>query len=98
MAEYLSIGPRDPNTAMWLRDAALDNKLPTISKLDQSRYFPYRFGQALWAFVASRYGEERVGEVFKAAGGRGVTVERAFEAVLGISADSLSKDWVRTTK
>ena len=98
MAEYLSIGPRDPNTAMWLRDAALDNKLPTISKLDQSRYFPYRFGQALWAFVASRYGEDRVGEIFKAAGGRGVTVERAFEAVLGIPADSLSREWIRSTK
>jgi hypothetical protein len=22
MAEYLSLGPVDPNTAMWLRDAA----------------------------------------------------------------------------
>jgi Tol biopolymer transport system component len=98
MAEYMSIGPRDPNTAMWLRDAALENKLPTIAKLDQSRYFPYRFGQALWAFVASRYGEQRVGEIFKAGGGRGVTVERAFEAVLGFPADSLSREWVRATK
>ena len=98
MAEYLSIGPRDPNTTMWMRDAARENKLPTISKLENPRYFPYRYGQALWAFIASRYGEERIGEIFKASGGRGATVEHTFEAVLGMSADSLSKEWQRATK
>ncbi len=98
MAEYLSIGPHDANTAMWMRDAARNDKLPTIAKLDQSRFFPYRYGEALWAFVASRYGEERVGEIFKAATGRGTTVDRAFEAVLGFSADSLSREWQRATK
>src|SRR3989441_11563291 len=29
MAEYLSIGPIDPHTAMWLRDASLEGHLPT---------------------------------------------------------------------
>ena len=33
MAEYLSIGPVDPHTAMWLRDAAVEGKLPTIEEL-----------------------------------------------------------------
>ena len=98
MAEYLSVGPLDPNTAMWMRDAARANKLPTIAKLDVSRYFPYRFGQALWAFVASRYGEERVAEIFKVAAGRGMTVERAFQSVLGFPADSLSREWQRVTR
>jgi hypothetical protein len=97
MAEYLSIGPVDPNTAMWMRDAARSGKLPTIAKLDQSRYFPYRFGQALWAFIASSYGEGRVGEIYKVAA-RGVTPERAFETVLGFSADSLSHEWQRSTQ
>src|SRR5437667_1351363 len=27
MAEYLSVGPIDPHTAMWLRDAALEGHL-----------------------------------------------------------------------
>ena len=40
MAEYLSIGPVDTNTAMWLRDAARREKLPYIDKLDDPRYFP----------------------------------------------------------
>src|SRR5437763_13038561 len=53
MAEYLSLGPVDPNTAMWLRDAVRqkDEKtgkdtLPTIEQLDNPKYFPYRWGQA----------------------------------------------------
>ena len=65
MAEYFSLGPVDPNTAMWMRDAARSGRMPTIAKLEQSTYFPYRYGQALWAFVASRYGEERVAEIYE---------------------------------
>ena len=47
MAEYFSIGSVDPNTAMWIRDALLNNRFPTLKKLsDQSEYFPYRYGQS----------------------------------------------------
>ena len=34
MAEYLSLGPVDAQTAMWMRDAALREKLPHIRDLD----------------------------------------------------------------
>ena len=34
MAEYLSLGPVDANTAMWVRDASSREKMPTIDKLD----------------------------------------------------------------
>jgi hypothetical protein len=97
MAEYLSIGPVDPHTAMWMRDAARSGKLPTITRLSHWRYFPYRYGHALWAFVAARWGEARVGEVFKIATARGLSAERALEAVLGASADSISREWQRVT-
>src|SRR5437762_8019469 len=40
MAEYLSLGPVDPNTAMWLRDAVRQNKLPSINDLNNPKYFP----------------------------------------------------------
>src|SRR5206468_86176 len=66
MAEYLSLGPVDPNTAMWLRDAvrgsedskAAKEKLPSIKDLDDPKYFPYRWGQAFWAYVGGRYGDD----------------------------------------
>ena len=92
MAEYLSVGPVDPHTAMWMRDAAKREKLPTISQLGNPRYFPYRYGQALWAYVGGRYGDHVVGDILKIAGKRG-DAETAMEEVLGIKIDDLSKDW-----
>ncbi|MDT8369407.1 MAG: hypothetical protein RQ745_09395, partial [Longimicrobiales bacterium] len=57
MAEYLSIGREYPLTAMWLRDATRRNEFPTISQLTtDARFFPYRFGHALWAYVGGTYG------------------------------------------
>jgi hypothetical protein len=92
MAEYLSVGPIDPHTAMWMRDAAKREKLPTISQLDNPRYFPYRYGQALWAYVGGRFGDHVIGDILKTAGKRG-DAEKAMEEVLGVKIDDLSRDW-----
>ena len=51
MAEYLSIGPKDANTAMWIREAS-QKELPDISDLSSSRFFPYRYGQSFWHLSA----------------------------------------------
>jgi Tol biopolymer transport system component len=91
MAEYLSIGPVDPHTAMWLRDAARDKKLPEIGKLDDSRYFPYRWGQALWAYAAGRSGDRFVRDIFDAA--LQVGPESALERVIGLKTKELSSAW-----
>ncbi len=94
MAEYLSIGPVDPLTAMWMRDAARRDKgLPTIRKLDSQRYFPYRYGQALWAYVAGRYGEEVIGDMLRAIGPKTNDAEAVIKSVLKIDPEVLSKDW-----
>jgi WD40 repeat protein len=92
MAEYLSLGAVDPHTAMWMRDAAANNDLPSWSRLNDPRYFPYRYGQALWAYVAGRWGEEKVGDVLRATR-RDATVESAFREVLGVGPDTLVSDW-----
>jgi dipeptidyl aminopeptidase/acylaminoacyl peptidase len=63
MAEYLSLGARDVQTAMWLRDSALLKKLPDLEQLEDPRYFPYRFGHAFWAYVAGRWGDEAIGRI-----------------------------------
>jgi len=49
MAEFLSLGPQNTHTAMWLRDAAIYDRLPTLEQLDDPQYFPYRFGHAFWS-------------------------------------------------
>lgn len=92
MAEYLSLGRNDPNTAMWLRDAARRNDLPTIKQLtNDPRYFPYRYGQALWAYVGGKWGDAMINTLFRAALREGW--EKSLQSQLGMNADSLSKEW-----
>ncbi len=99
MAEYLSIGPIDPHTSMWLRDASLEGHLPTIEQLTYDpRIFPYRFGHALWAYIGEKWGDEVIGEILQASTAGGV--ENAFKRALGLSLDDLSNEWrdaVQTT-
>ncbi|HYV96360.1 MAG TPA: hypothetical protein VE967_02770 [Gemmatimonadaceae bacterium] len=92
MAEYLSLGRDDPNTTMWLRDAVLHKDLPTIRQLTSSgKYFPYRYGEALWAFIGGTWGDDAVYRVYRAAIGSGW--EAALKSSLGVSSDSLTKLW-----
>jgi hypothetical protein len=56
MAEYLSVGPVSPHTAMWMREASA-REFPSIRKLDDPRYFPYRYGHSLWAYIGGRWGD-----------------------------------------
>jgi Tol biopolymer transport system component len=92
MAEYLSLGPVDANTAMWLRDAARKEKLPSIRDLDNPKYFPYRWGQAFWAYVGGRWGDQVVREMLDI-GARSGDPRVAIERVLGLNDKELSTDW-----
>jgi len=96
MAEYLTLGREDAHTAMWLRDATLRDDLPTMSDLDSGRYFPYRFGQAYMAYIGGKYGDTAVTNLYKLAGRAGMEGAMAF--TLGISADSLSNEWIDAVK
>lgn len=97
MAEYFSVGRDDPHTAMWMRDAALRDDLPTIEKLSRDyRYFPYRYGQALLAYVGGKYGDQAVANLYKLGGRTGL--DSAFVYTLGIKPDSLSKEWIAAVK
>ncbi|HVB38029.1 MAG TPA: hypothetical protein VND92_05795 [Vicinamibacterales bacterium] len=40
MAEYMSLGPVDSNTAMWMRDAVRQHTLPDLKDLNDPKYFP----------------------------------------------------------
>jgi hypothetical protein len=97
MAEYLSLGPIDSNTAMWVRDAASRDAMPSIDKLDDPDFFPYRYGHAFWAYVAGRWGDRVVGELLRATGPDG-NIEAGIAAVLGIGQDQLTTEWHEATK
>ncbi len=93
MAEYLSLGPAGPATSAWMRDAALNGKIPTIDELgaDPDKYFPYRYGQSLWTFIGQHWGDEAIGQIMSSV--PTVGVERAFRRELGVSFQELGDEW-----
>lgn len=92
MAEYLSLGPQDAQTDMYLRDALLNDNLPSIRDLFQAgEYFPYRYGHSVWSYIAGRWGDEAVQPFFIVSAKNGI--KTAFNDVLGASMSEVSEDW-----
>jgi len=92
-AEYFSLGPEDPHTAMWMRDMIRKEKIPTLKNLENPyKYFPYRYGQAVWAYIAGRWGDIVASKLMKDII-RGFEYEKAFERDLGITTKQFSADW-----
>lgn len=97
MAEYFSLGRNSELTAMWMRDAVERDSFPTIKQLNTDpRFFPYRYGQALWAYVAGRWGDRAVVDIYRASLRMGL--DNAITRVLGETPDSLSADWSAANK
>ena len=97
MAEYLSIGTIDAHTQSWLRDASLTGYLRSIEEMMyRDDYLSYRFGQSLWAYIGSRWGDEVVGILLQKA--PRVGVERAFTSTLGVSLEELSAEWTAAVR
>lgn len=92
MAEYLTLGAVDAQTAMWLRDAAVREKLPSIRDLDDPRYFPYRWGHALWAYIGARYGDRAVASLLRSAANPRTDLV-GFARQLGTDPESLASAW-----
>ncbi len=97
MAEYLTIGRTDPLTAMWLRDAVLFDDVPSINDISRNpKYFPYRYGHALWSFLTSRWGDNVLPLILKDA--FSADQKLALEAATGMKMDSLSGQWEQSVR
>jgi len=95
MAEYMSLGPVDALTAMWMRGAIQDtakDSLPSFRQLDDPRFFPYRYGHALLAYVAGHWGDQVIGQLLRQANRRR-GVDQAIRQVLSLSPDDLVARW-----
>jgi hypothetical protein len=97
MAEYFSKGRVDPLTSMWIRDATIHDRLPDLNEITRDpRYFPYRYGQALMAYIGARFGDEAVVRYFMAAGMVGI--QDGVERAVGISHRQLFADWAEASR
>lgn len=93
MAEFLSIGRYDAMTCLWLHDAAKNKHIPTLKDLQNtSKYFPYRYGHAFWAFISAHFGDDVIAPLFIATAKYGI--EEASQKVLHTSFRDLSEKWV----
>lgn len=91
MAEYMSLGRVDPFTSMWMRDAIINNEIPSLMKMDNPKYFPYRYGQAFWSFLTGVYGDKAIAPLFRNTAM--FTMPIATETTLNISLENLSNMW-----
>ena len=97
LAEYMSIGRIDAHTSMWMRDAVLNDDVPTLKDLNNyGKYFPYRWGQVFWAFVTGLKGDDIIAPYFEATAKYGL--DKATLEVLGMSSENLSEIWVSALK
>jgi hypothetical protein len=93
MAEYLSLGPVHSLTTTWMRDAALQGRLPSIKQMTEKPddFFPYRYGHSFWTYVGEKWGDEAIGQIMNAVPAIGV--ERAFRRELGESLEDVGGQW-----
>ena len=93
LAEYFSIGQKHPWTDAWIRDAVVNNTLPTIAQMTEypNKYFPYRFGFSVWQYIGQRWGDEVIAEIMNSVPSIGI--ERSFRRELGMGTVELSAEY-----
>ncbi len=94
IAEYSSL-KWDNNSDMFIRDATVHNYLPPIDRL--SGYFAYRGGQSVFYYIANKYGEQKIAEIFNRIKSAR-SVENGFRAAIGLNIKELSERWQKEQK
>lgn len=94
LAEYEAM-KWETESDMFLRDATIHEYLPPIEYLNG--YFAYRGGQSLWYYIATKYGEQKIGEILSRVRGSR-SVDGGFRGALGLSIEELSQRWMKEQK
>ena len=94
MAEYQALG-WDINTDMFIRDAVINEYLPDIKRL--SGYIAYRGGEALFHYIAEKYGKQKIGELMNKIKGSG-SLEAGLKESIGLSLKELNERWTKYLK
>jgi Tol biopolymer transport system component len=92
MAEYVSLGPVDAQTAMWVRDGVINEKLPRVQDLEKPEYFPYRWGHAFWAYVGGKWGDRQIASLLRSSANPRSDLT-SFALQLGTTPDALNAGW-----
>lgn len=93
MAEYMSLR-EDPETDLILRDLIYYDKLIPIQEIwkIEGSYLMYKEGQSILKFIADRYGEQKIGEIYHKISFIG-GFDEALKQSVGIDQETLSREW-----
>lgn len=89
----------DTQAEMVLRDAVLNNYIVPLNDIDRisGSFLMYKEGQAILAFIAERYGEEKILLLLENFW-RGKTFQDVFTAVLGKDYKRFDEEWLYALK
>jgi hypothetical protein len=91
MAQYLALGAGDAQAIMWLRDAVWFDLLPDRAYEAARTFSPYRYGHAMWAYLAGRFGDRVIEDVLKA--NRPSSLEKRLQKITGVEFAQLYADF-----
>lgn len=94
-AEYSSTPNWDVDADMFVRDATINGYLYPLDYI--GGYLAYTEGNALVKYIADKWGEERIGEMFKK-GKIHLRMDRVLEIVLGQSPEDFFEDFAKLMK
>ncbi|MCI0330112.1 MAG: BamA/TamA family outer membrane protein [candidate division Zixibacteria bacterium] len=94
-AEYSSRFGMDPFADMVLRDATINNYLQPLDYV--GGFLAYKEGQSALAYLAQKYGEEKISEIISK-GKVNLSMDRAMKAAIGQSMSQFNDEWVKAQK
>ncbi|MCX6149221.1 MAG: biopolymer transporter Tol [Ignavibacteriales bacterium] len=94
LAEYESVG-WDTDEDMFIRDAVINDNMPDINRLNG--YYAYRGGQAVFNYIARKYGREKIGEIINKTKGQG-DLEEGLKSSIGLTTEELNERWKKDLK
>ncbi len=94
MAEYFALG-EDPKTDMVIRDLVYYGRVIPIEEIwrIEGTYLMYKQGQSILKFIADRYGEEKIAEIYHNMGFL-EGFDGALRQTLGMDEETLSEEWI----
>lgn len=94
-AEYSSRHGWDAASDMWVRDATINGYLVPLPYLNG--YNAYREGQALVKYIADKYGEKKLADIFRK-GKIHLSINKALKKSIGIDQEKLWEEFSREMK
>lgn len=94
LSEYIS-SDWETNSDQFIRNAIINEFLPDITQLDG--YFAYRGGQALFRYIAKKYGKEKISEILKKIKSAN-SFEDGIKSAIGLTLEELNDRWKKDLK